>query len=185
MLINLEILQNLLQLSRFAQIQNFDLLKFSRSFCIKLFHFVFHPIKSLTTIKHTAPGNPNKPTTILVKIFNPIWKPKLAPIKLIIKMANPPKTELKTNFKIFFNGTIKILPKINKKQIQAKYVIRFPSILPSSIFYLKFLLHFYSFFGQILLYFNYPASSPSSNNENLISFIISTSIPLDFATFIK
>ena len=40
----------------------------------------------------------------------------------------PPKIELKTSFKIFFNGKIKILPNINIKHIQAKKVIIFVSI---------------------------------------------------------
>ena len=39
-------------------------------------------------------------------------------IKLIKNIVTPPKIELKTNFKIFLIGTIKIFPKINKKQIQ-------------------------------------------------------------------
>ena len=34
-------------------------------------------------------------------------------------MLNPPKIELITIFSIFFNGTIKILPKIKIKHIQA------------------------------------------------------------------
>lgn len=72
-----------------------------------------------------APGSPNKPTNILVKTFSPIWNPKLAPTKFIIKIVSPPSIELKTNFNTFFIGTINIFPNINKKQIHAKYVIKF------------------------------------------------------------
>ena len=71
------------------------------------------------------------PIKILVKKFKPIWKLKFAPTKLIIQISKPPKKELNTNFKIFLIGTIKILPKINKKHIQAKYVITFISIKKS------------------------------------------------------
>ena len=35
-------------------------------------------------------------------------------------MQIPPKIELNTNFSIFFNGKIKILPNIKIKQIHAK-----------------------------------------------------------------
>lgn len=88
---------------------------------------IFH-INSLIIIRHTAPGNPNTPTKILVKILSPIWNPNAPPIKLIKNIVIPPKIELTTNFKIFLIGTINILPNINKKQIHAKYVIKFVSI---------------------------------------------------------
>lgn len=83
-----------------------------------------------------APGNPSKPTSILVKKFNPIWKPKFAPIRFITKISNPPKIEFKTNFTTFEIGTINTLPKINKKQIHAMYVIIFVSIFSLPIYYL-------------------------------------------------
>ena len=54
--------------------------------------------------------------------FKPIWNPKLLPTVFIKKMENPPRTEFNTNFNIFFNGIIKIFPKINKKTIQARNV---------------------------------------------------------------
>lgn len=44
-------------------------------------------------------------------------------------MQIPPRIELKTNFSIFFNGKIKILPKIKIKQMHAKYVIILVSII--------------------------------------------------------
>ena len=51
--------------------------------------------------------------------FNPIWKLKKEPIKLIINITSPPSTEFITNLKIVFIGTINIFPNINKKKIQA------------------------------------------------------------------
>jgi len=55
-----------------------------------------------------------------VIILTPIWNPKFAPIPLIRIIKIPPKMEFKINFMILFNGNINILPKINKKIIQAK-----------------------------------------------------------------
>lgn len=66
---------------------------------------------------------PSIPTKIDVPIFNPIWKPNVAPTILITYINTPPKIELIDNFKIFFNGTIKILPTINNIIIQAKKVM--------------------------------------------------------------
>ena len=86
-----------------------------------------YPINNLITISITAPGIPSIPTTIEVKIFNPIWKPKLAPTKLIIYIKTPPNIELNTNFKIFFIGNINILPIKNKKHIHATNVNIFVS----------------------------------------------------------
>ena len=77
-----------------------------------------------------APGIPKMPTKIEVIKFNPIWKLKKEPIKLIINIVNPPRIEFKINLSIVFIGTINILPNINKKKIQAIYVI----ILLKSIF---------------------------------------------------
>lgn len=65
-------------------------------------------------------GTPSIPTTIAVKIFKPIWKLNIPPIKLITNIKIPPITELNISFNINFNGTINILPIINKKNIQAK-----------------------------------------------------------------
>lgn len=48
-------------------------------------------------------------------------------------MLNPPKIELIIIFSTFFNGTIKILPKIKIKHIQAKKVIIFVFILSTPI----------------------------------------------------
>ena len=92
------------------------------------YFFNIYPINNFTIIKHTAPGNPSNPMIMLLTIFNPIWNPKLAPIKLITYITIPPNIEFIISFNIFFNGTIKILPIINIKQIQAKYVIIFKSI---------------------------------------------------------
>ena len=63
---------------------------------------------------------PNIPTTIAVTIFNPMWKLNAAPIKFIININIPPSIELPIIFSILFNGIIKILPIINRKNIQAK-----------------------------------------------------------------
>ena len=49
-----------------------------------------------------------------------MWNAKLLPIIFIINIKIPPKIEFKINLKIFFNGTIKIFPKINRKIIQDK-----------------------------------------------------------------
>lgn len=73
-------------------------------------------------IRKTAPGTPSIPTKIAVPMFNPIRKPKEAPTILIIYINAPPKIELITNFNIFFNGTIKILPTKNNIIIQTKKV---------------------------------------------------------------
>ena len=61
-------------------------------------------------------------------MFSPIWKLNPAPIKLIMYIVTPPKMEFKTNLSTFFIGKIKILPKINKKHIHAKYVRTFTFI---------------------------------------------------------
>ena len=93
---------------------------------------VFNPvlyINNFIITKHTTPGSPSNPTKILVKILRPIWNPHIPPTRFIKKIVTPPKIELITNFKIFFIGTIKTLPKINKKHMHAKYVIIFVSIL--------------------------------------------------------
>ena len=83
----------------------------------------YYPINNFTIIRQTAPGSPNNPIIMLLTIFNPIWNPKLVPIKLITYITTPPNMEFTINFNIFLIGTIKILPIINMKQIQAKYVI--------------------------------------------------------------
>lgn len=58
-----------------------------------------------------------------VNILSPIWKPNIPPIRLIIYINNPPRIELKINFKIVFIGIINNLPNINIKNMQAKYAI--------------------------------------------------------------
>ena len=87
-------------------------------------------------IKQIAPGNPKSPIKILVKILSPMWKPHIPPIKLIKNIVTPPKTEFITNFKIFLIGTINTLPNINKKQIHAKYIIKFVFIFKPSLNYI-------------------------------------------------
>lgn len=79
-----------------------------------------------------APGIPSNPTNIEVIRFNPIWKLKKQPIKLIINIINPPNIEFIISFIIVLSGTINILPNINKKKIHAIYAI----ILLKSIFIL-------------------------------------------------
>ena len=56
-------------------------------------------------------------------MFNPIWNPKFAPIKLIIYIHTPPSIELNINFNILLSGIINIFPNINKTIIQVKKVI--------------------------------------------------------------
>lgn len=82
--------------------------------------FIIYPTNSLTIIIHIAPGSPSKPTKMLVIKLIPICKFILAPKRFINQITIPPSIEFKTSFKTFFIGTIKILPNINKKQIQAK-----------------------------------------------------------------
>ena len=79
-----------------------------------------YPKKTFNTTNKIAPGIPKKPIIIDVPIFNPIWKLKKVPTKLIIKIIRPPKNELPIIFKINFKGNIKNLPIINKKIIQPK-----------------------------------------------------------------
>lgn len=100
-------------------------------------------------MSNPAPGRPNNPTKIEVTRFSPIWKLKLAPITLIRKIRNPPKIEFKTNFNIFFNGIIKIFPKINKKTIHAKKT----KILLKSKYHHSFCFYCMIILGQILLCF--------------------------------
>ncbi len=56
-------------------------------------------------------------------MFNPTWKPKALPTKLIIKINNPPKTEFTINLKIAFNGIENIFPTIHRAIIQPKIII--------------------------------------------------------------
>lgn len=100
-------------------------------------------------INKPAPGTPNSPTKIEVMRFNPIWKLKLAPITLIRKIKTPPNIEFKTNFNIFFNGIIKIFPKINKKIMHAKKA----KILLKSKYHHSFCFNCMIILGQILLCF--------------------------------
>lgn len=74
------------------------------------------------------------PTNIEVIKFNPIWKLKKDPIKLIINIVNPPRIEFKTNLSIVFIGTINIFPNMNKKKIHAIYVI---ILLKSNLYHLS------------------------------------------------
>lgn len=70
-----------------------------------------------------APGIPRIPTKIEVTKFNPMWKLKNEPTRLIKNIINPPSTEFIINFHIVFIGIINSFPNINKKKIQAIYVI--------------------------------------------------------------
>lgn len=71
-------------------------------------------------ISSIAPGKPNIPTTIAVTIFRPIWNPHIPPIKFIINISIPPKTEFSISLNKAFSGTAKILPIINNNNIHAK-----------------------------------------------------------------
>lgn len=75
-------------------------------------------------INNIAPGIPNIPTNIEVKIFNPIWKLNIEPIKFIAYINIPPKIEFTINLHILFIGKINILPIKNIKNIQANIVIK-------------------------------------------------------------
>ena len=88
------------------------------------------------------------PTNIEVIKFNPIWKLKKDPIKLIINIVNPPRTEFKTNLSIVFIGTINIFPNMNKKKIQAIYVI---ILLKSNLYHLSLInsMKLVSFYANI------------------------------------
>ena len=60
------------------------------------------------------------PTNIAVTIFKPIWKFHTAPIKFIININSPPKTEFIINLNNAFNGTENIFPIIHKTNIHPK-----------------------------------------------------------------
>lgn len=60
------------------------------------------------------------PTNIAVTIFKPIWKFHTAPIKFIININSPPKTEFIINLNNAFNGTENIFPIIHKTTIHPK-----------------------------------------------------------------
>ena len=120
-------------------------------------------------------GIPNIPIKIAVKIFNPIWNSNVAPIKFITYIKKAPNIEFITIFKIIFNGTIKILPIINKVIIHAKYI----SIILLSIFYHPINLMFKN--GQLFIHY----ITLSSYNLIFNSFTISKAIDLLFAFFIR
>lgn len=161
---------------------------------LKYWCIVDYPTNNFIITKQTAPGNPNSPITILVKIFNPIWNWKLAPIRFIMKIIIPPNIEFNINFSSFFIGIINILPNMKIKHIHAKYVIILLSIAYHSfpfenskyfsiLNFQKFIIYYMSmfYFFRLLLKF-YPASSRFLNSK---SFIKSTFIPFDFAILIK
>ena len=57
-----------------------------------------------------APGIPKIPTKIDVMILSPIVNHQIPPIKLIIKINNPPSTVFINNFNIFLIGNKNIFP---------------------------------------------------------------------------
>ena len=71
-------------------------------------------------ISSIAPGIPKSPTNTAVITFNPIWNPQAEPIKFIINISNPPKTEFTINLNNAFNGTENIFPIIHKTAIHPK-----------------------------------------------------------------
>lgn len=87
----------------------------------KIFYVIY--INSLISTTNIAPGIPKIPTVIEVIIFNPIWKFKNPPIKLIIRIIIPPSIEFIINFNIVFSGTINTFPAINKKNRHATKAI--------------------------------------------------------------
>ena len=94
----------------------------SYNFLYKIYLFVFHPKIIFIIVIKIAPGIPSIPTNTDVNTLSPIWKLKVAPTILIIYINNPPKIELKINFKIVLIGIINILPNIKIKKMHAKYV---------------------------------------------------------------
>lgn len=125
-----------------------------------------------------APGIPKTPTNIEVIKFKPIWKLKNEPIRLIKNIVKPPKIELITNFNIIFIGTTNNLPNINKKKIQAIYVM---ILLKSNFTTCPFLI--------ILLYIQFYAENYttwfSSKFKNCNFSILLNSIPFFLDFFIK
>ena len=87
-------------------------------FLVFLFTFFFNaasytpynPQKIWSIIKSPAPGIPRSPTiTELIK-FNPMWKSKDCPTKLITKIIKSPMQELNTSFKILRTGKRNLFP---------------------------------------------------------------------------
>ena len=97
------------------RLKNFSCLNLREVFIIRKIIF--------NIISNIAPGIPKNPTISEVKKFNPIWKLKLAPIKLIIYIKIAPNIELSINLKMLFIGQINILPNMNISIIQVKNVI--------------------------------------------------------------
>lgn len=71
-------------------------------------------------VNKTAPGIPNILTNKMVIKFNPIWKLKDAPTRLMIYIKSAPNKEFAKSLIINFKGTIKILPNTNKIHIPDK-----------------------------------------------------------------
>ena len=85
-----------------------------------MLRYELYPVtNNLISIISIDPGIPKSPTIIDVIIFNPIWKFKNSPTRFIRKIIIPPITEFIINFNIVLSGTIKIFPKINKKNKHA------------------------------------------------------------------
>lgn len=82
------------------------------------------PIIIFNIINKIAPGMPSIPINIEVKIFNPIWKLNIEPIKFIIYIKSPPKIEFNINLHILLIGKINILPIKNIKNIHANIAIK-------------------------------------------------------------
>ncbi len=131
---------------------------------------VFKIICNITS--SPAPGIPSKPTKIEVIILRPIWKPKFAPIILIINIKTPPNIEFNISLNTLLNGKTNILPNINKKIIHAKKVITLLKSKYNHPFTFILWLHLDKYYCA-LLFFIY------------ISFTISKAIPLFLAFFIK
>ena len=140
-----------------------------------------YPINNLIKINTITPGIPKIPIVIDVNKFKPTWNPKLAPTKLITYINIPPNIEFKTNFNIFLIGNINILPIKKIKQIHAKKVIIFWSKIITSKKDSKSYYYLYELFRTNITY----TASFSFSILILISFILSNTIPLDFATLIK
>ena len=78
------------------------------------------------TVRRIAPGIPRILTKIIVKKFRPIWKLKIFPIRLIIRIIAAPIKEFNKSLNIIFNGTINILQRtkiIHKPDIYVKILI--------------------------------------------------------------
>ena len=88
------------------------------------------PQKIFNNTSSIAPGIPNIPTIIADITLSPIWNPNEVPTIFIIQINTPPKIEWSINAVIFFIGSNKTFPNINKNIIHViKETIKVTSII--------------------------------------------------------